>query len=66
MFHFQGPDASNVPAEILELIDRTFLFKIEVSNSSSSIYEPSYRVKKICSDTDIISQFVTNFPPSEV
>ncbi|XP_057451916.1 replication protein A 70 kDa DNA-binding subunit A-like [Lotus japonicus] len=52
-----GPDASNVPSEILELIDRTFLFKIEVANSSNSIYEPSYRVKKISSDVDLITQF---------
>lgn len=62
LLHLQGPDASNVPSEILELIDRTFLFKIEVANSSNSIYEPSYRVKKISSDADLITQFVTNFP----
>ncbi|KAL6560659.1 hypothetical protein OROGR_004218 [Orobanche gracilis] len=27
--------------------------------------EPSYRIKKITSDPEIISQFVANFPPSE-
>ncbi|KAL6555053.1 hypothetical protein OROGR_006311 [Orobanche gracilis] len=60
-----GPDSPNVPFDILELIDRTFLFKIEVSNSGKSMYEPSYRIKKITSDPEIISQFVANFPPSE-
>lgn len=39
------------------MIDKTFLFKIEVNNSSNSKFEPSYRVKKICSDEDVIAQF---------
>ncbi|KAL6498958.1 hypothetical protein OROGR_028136 [Orobanche gracilis] len=60
-----GPDSPNIPFDILELVDRTFLFKIEVSNSWKSMYEPSYRIKKITSDPEIISQFVANFPPSE-
>ncbi|KAL6509320.1 hypothetical protein OROGR_022630 [Orobanche gracilis] len=31
--------------------------KIEVNNSSNSKFEPSYRVKKVCSDEDAITQF---------
>ncbi|KAL6552139.1 hypothetical protein OROGR_008293 [Orobanche gracilis] len=46
-----------VPPEVLALIDKTFLFKIEVNNSSNSKFEPSYRVKKVCSDEDVITQF---------
>ncbi|KAL6529600.1 hypothetical protein OROGR_015223 [Orobanche gracilis] len=42
-----------VPPEVLALIDKTFLFK----NSSNSKFEPSYRVKKVCSDEDVITQF---------
>ncbi|KAL6507514.1 hypothetical protein OROGR_023709 [Orobanche gracilis] len=45
------------PPEVLALIDKTFLFKIEVNNSSNSKFEPSYRVKKVCSDEDVITQF---------
>ncbi|KAL6567581.1 hypothetical protein OROGR_001249 [Orobanche gracilis] len=46
-----------VPPEVLALIDKTFLFKIEVNNSSNSKFEPSYRVRKVCSDEDVITQF---------
>ncbi|KAL6559747.1 hypothetical protein OROGR_004864 [Orobanche gracilis] len=46
-----------VPPEVLALIDKTFLFKIEVNKSSNSKFEPSYRVKKVCSDEDVITQF---------
>ncbi|KAL6526977.1 hypothetical protein OROGR_016067 [Orobanche gracilis] len=47
----------HVPPEVLALIDKTFLFKIEVNNSSNSKFEPSYRVKKVCSDEYVITQF---------
>ncbi|KAL6534867.1 hypothetical protein OROGR_013542 [Orobanche gracilis] len=53
----EDPTEYPVPPEVLALIDKTFLFKIEVNNSSNSKFEPSYRVKKICSDEDVITQF---------
>ncbi|XP_057428641.1 uncharacterized protein LOC130722065 [Lotus japonicus] len=48
---------STTPAELLKLLEKTFLFTIEVSNTSSSRFEPAYRVKKICADPDLIAQF---------
>ncbi|XP_057443699.1 uncharacterized protein LOC130735825 isoform X2 [Lotus japonicus] len=53
----KDPNDPQVPLEILSLIDKTFLFKIEVDNSSNTWFEPSYRVKRICADPDVISQF---------
>ncbi|XP_057452224.1 uncharacterized protein LOC130744047 [Lotus japonicus] len=54
---------STTPAELLKLLEKTFLFTIEVSNTSSSRFEPSYRVKKICADPDLIAQFKEALPP---
>ncbi|XP_057434429.1 uncharacterized protein LOC130727339 [Lotus japonicus] len=54
---------STTPAELLKLLEKTFLFTIEVSNTSSSRFEPSYRVKKICADPDLIAQFKETLPP---
>ncbi|XP_057458135.1 uncharacterized protein LOC130748897 [Lotus japonicus] len=52
-----GSDPLTISTEILNLIDRTFLFKIEVANSFHSKFEKSYRVKKLCADQKIINQF---------
>ncbi|XP_057444719.1 uncharacterized protein LOC130736963 [Lotus japonicus] len=52
-----GSDPLTIPTEILNLIDRTFLLKIEVANSFHSKFEKSYRVKKLCADQKIINQF---------
>lgn len=43
-----------VPPEILDLIDKTFLFEIEVDNDSNSRFKSSYKVLK---DPNIIAQF---------
>ncbi|KAL6516286.1 hypothetical protein OROGR_019591 [Orobanche gracilis] len=48
---------STTPIELLNLVKKTFLFRIEVNNTSNSKFEPSYRVKKICADRDLIYQF---------
>nr|AFK33612.1 unknown [Lotus japonicus] len=61
----KDPTDFEVPADVLELIDQTFLFKIEVNNSSNSIFKPSYRVKKICSDSDFMCQFQASLPSIE-
>ncbi|XP_057432068.1 uncharacterized protein LOC130724806 [Lotus japonicus] len=51
-----GSDPLTISMEILNLIDRTFLFKIEVANSFHSKFEKSYHVKKLCVDKKIINQ----------
>ncbi|KAL6521833.1 hypothetical protein OROGR_018402 [Orobanche gracilis] len=53
----EGNDEGTLPAEIISLFDKTFLFKIEVNNSPTSKFEPSFRVKRICTDNDVINQF---------
>ncbi|XP_057418493.1 uncharacterized protein LOC130712689 [Lotus japonicus] len=59
------PNDSQVPSEILDLIDKTFLFKVDVDNSSNTWFEQSYKVKRICSDPDVISQFKIANPQLE-
>ncbi|XP_057416088.1 uncharacterized protein LOC130710753 [Lotus japonicus] len=41
---------STTPAELLKLLEKTFLFRIEVNNTSSYRFESSYRVNKTCGD----------------
>ncbi|KAL6494610.1 hypothetical protein OROGR_031410 [Orobanche gracilis] len=53
----KNPVGSTTPIELLNLVKKTFLFRIEVNNTSNSKFEPSYRVKKICADPDLINQF---------
>ncbi|XP_057422450.1 replication protein A 70 kDa DNA-binding subunit C-like [Lotus japonicus] len=56
-------DGSNgIPEEIAKFIGTAALFKIEVKNFTSlrfdrSRFEASYRVKRVCTDEDIIQQF---------
>ncbi|XP_057432011.1 replication factor A protein 1-like [Lotus japonicus] len=52
-----GSDPLTIPTEILNLIDKTYLFKIEVANNYHSKFEKSYRVKKICADPEVINNF---------
>ncbi|XP_057425018.1 uncharacterized protein LOC130718442 [Lotus japonicus] len=41
---------STTPVELLKLLEKTFLFRIEVNNTSSYRCESSYRVNKTCGD----------------
>lgn len=50
-------DPISVPKKILDLVGKSYLFKIEVKNAASSRFESSYRVQRICGDEYIIEQF---------
>ncbi|XP_057451969.1 uncharacterized protein LOC130743756 [Lotus japonicus] len=60
----KNPGDSMLPPEIMTLIDWTFLFKIEVDNRANSRFQPSYRMKKICVDHEIISNLLAANPPA--
>ncbi|XP_057439027.1 uncharacterized protein LOC130730901 [Lotus japonicus] len=61
----KDPNDYQVSSEILNSIEKTFLFKVDVDNSSNTWFEPSYKVKRICSDREVISQFKIANPQLE-
>ncbi|XP_057418467.1 uncharacterized protein LOC130712666 [Lotus japonicus] len=48
------------PPEVKGLLGMKLLFKVECSDAVNFRYEPTYRVKKICSNPDIIAKFVSS------
>ncbi|XP_057444231.1 uncharacterized protein LOC130736412 [Lotus japonicus] len=48
------------PPEVKGLLGMKLLFKVEGSDAVNFRYEPTYRVKKICSNPDIIAKFVSS------
>ncbi|KAJ1413994.1 Nucleic acid-binding, OB-fold [Sesbania bispinosa] len=52
----QAPD-KQFPYEICSLVDKTFLFKVDKKIVSNSRFEQSYKVRKLCSDSQLIQQF---------
>jgi hypothetical protein len=46
-----------VPPLLEGLVEKTWLFKVEAKPSHNPKFEPSYRVRKICTDDAIIKQF---------
>ena len=49
--------ASLVPTELMEIVGKTFLFKFETSVYTNVKYEPSFMVKRVCSDPRIIELY---------
>lgn len=54
-----------LPAEIRGLIDRTLLFKVATKSNLSQRFEQTFKVRKICSDIDIIKQFKDKWEKEE-
>ncbi|MCI24148.1 ATP-dependent DNA helicase PIF1, partial [Trifolium medium] len=46
-----------VPPQIIDMLESTWLFKVETKPSSNPRFEQSFRVRKICTDRDIIKMF---------
>ncbi|RYR11280.1 hypothetical protein Ahy_B05g079742 [Arachis hypogaea] len=55
-FNFKG-DLSDTPTLLLNLIDKTFLFIVEVQISDNPHFSPSYKVKKMTDNMDLINKF---------
>jgi endo-beta-N-acetylglucosaminidase D len=54
-----------VPTEIENLVDKTWLFKVEAKPSHNPKFEQSFRVRKICTDDAIIKQFTEKWEHEE-
>ncbi|RYR40578.1 hypothetical protein Ahy_A09g046323 [Arachis hypogaea] len=52
----------NTPTLLLNLIDKTFLFIVEVQISDNSHFSPSYKVKKMIDNVDLINKFKEAHP----
>ncbi|RYR51931.1 hypothetical protein Ahy_A06g026875 [Arachis hypogaea] len=50
-------DLSDTPTLLLNLIDKIFLFIVEVQISDISYFSPSYKVKKMTNNVDLINKF---------
>ncbi|RYR69407.1 hypothetical protein Ahy_A03g015955 [Arachis hypogaea] len=50
-------DLSDTPTLLLNLIDKTFLFIVEVQISYNPHFSPSYKVKKMTDNVDLINKF---------
>ncbi|XLU60851.1 hypothetical protein S245_020060, partial [Arachis hypogaea] len=55
-------DLSDTPTLLLNLIDKTFLFIIEVQISDNPHFSPSYKVKKMIDNVDLINKFKEAHP----
>ncbi|RYR56628.1 hypothetical protein Ahy_A05g022316 [Arachis hypogaea] len=55
-------DLSDTPTFLLNLIDKIFLFIVEVQISDISYFSPSYKVKKMTNNVDLINKFKEAHP----
>ncbi|RYR78134.1 hypothetical protein Ahy_A01g002872 [Arachis hypogaea] len=55
-------DLSDTPTLLLNLIDKIFLFIIEVQIYDISYFSPSYTVKKMTNNVDLINKFKEAHP----
>ena len=53
----QKGNLSDTPTLLLNLIDKTFLFIVEVQISDNLHFSPSYKVKKMTDNVDLINKF---------
>ncbi|RYR18079.1 hypothetical protein Ahy_B03g062709 [Arachis hypogaea] len=55
-------DLSDTPTLLLNLIDKTFLFIVETQISDNPHFSPSYKVKKMTDNVDLINKFKETHP----
>ncbi|RYR47091.1 hypothetical protein Ahy_A07g033025 [Arachis hypogaea] len=58
----QKGDLSDTPILLLNPIDKIFLFIVEVQISDISYFSPSYKVKKMTNNVDLINKFKEAHP----
>ncbi|XP_057442175.1 uncharacterized protein LOC130733903 isoform X2 [Lotus japonicus] len=55
-----GKSSNEYPNEIKSIIGRQMLFKVQKSSNHDSTFDDSYRVKKICTDINVVETFKDN------
>jgi len=52
---------SGFPKDILDMVEKSYLFKVETNLSSSTMYKKSYQVKRVTTDTVLVEKFRTKY-----
>lgn len=47
--------------DILAMVEKSYLFKVETNLGSSTMYEKSYRVKRVTADPVLVEKFQTKY-----
>ena len=56
--YLQDGDVQGSPMEMLSILDKKYLFKVDIKRApSSSVYDQSFRVKRVCMDPNVIDMF---------
>ncbi|WJX79767.1 hypothetical protein P8452_62855 [Trifolium repens] len=58
--------AGGLPPQIADMVEKTWLFKVETKPTFNPRFEQSFRVRKICTDVAIINQFKAKWDNEEV
>ncbi|WJX26652.1 hypothetical protein P8452_15548 [Trifolium repens] len=68
MIHSVGLDenSSRIPKSILDLVDKTYLFKVETNISEETRYEKSYRVNRMTANAEVVAMFNAKYSIYEV
>jgi len=65
----QAENGGFYPTEMSKLKGNSMLFRVKRNASASVMYDGSFRVKRVCVDSEIISEFaetVEDCPPEKV
>ncbi|GAU51186.1 hypothetical protein TSUD_412120 [Trifolium subterraneum] len=65
MIDSMGPKSNGPPKELIDMVDKTFLFKVDTNVKEETRYEKSYRVKKMTDDVDVIAKFKAKYSVGE-
>ncbi|KAK2429567.1 replication protein A 70 kDa DNA-binding subunit E [Trifolium repens] len=57
MFCIKVAGAGGLPPQIADMVEKTWLFKVETKPSFNPRFEQSFRVRKICTEEAIINKF---------
>jgi hypothetical protein len=57
--------AGGLPPQIADMVEKTWLFKVETKPTFNPRFEQSFRVRKICTDIAIINQFKAKWDNEE-
>ncbi|KAL6538123.1 hypothetical protein OROGR_012111 [Orobanche gracilis] len=59
------PAGVTCPVEIINPLDKKFLFKVEIRKDADGRFEPSYNVKRVTDDVEILAKFRAPAPVKE-
>ncbi|WJX14117.1 hypothetical protein P8452_04421 [Trifolium repens] len=61
MIDSMGPNCDGPPKELLDMMEKTYLFKVETNVKEETRFEKSYRVKRLTDNADLIARFKSKY-----